>query len=179
MIIITKYNHRSKLEKLQTWRAWRRTRSYSRGLKLTMRRLKLILWSPVLVSSPDWRPQWTTRISLFPRFASSQRIHQKSGNSRTDWWGGKDQGKIFHWESITIMKKIFLTQVNDFLQVSGHQNIFAVGDCCNTQEHKMAAFAGAHGETVARNIIKEVMGCTPTPYKRVSNLYVTQHCFIH
>merc|ERR1711953_312723 len=57
-------------------------------------------------------------------------------------------------------------KVNDFLQVSDHQNIFAVGDCCNTQEHKMAAFAGAHGETVARNIIKEVMGCPPTPYKR-------------
>ena len=42
-----------------------------------------------------------------------------------------------------------------------------MGDCCDTQEHKMAAFAGAHGETVARNIIKEVMGCSPTPYKRV------------
>ena len=42
-----------------------------------------------------------------------------------------------------------------------------MGDCCDTQEHKMAAFAGAHGETVARNIIKELMGCSPTPYKRV------------
>jgi len=55
-------------------------------------------------------------------------------------------------------------KVNEYLQLSGHNNIFAVGDCCNTQEHKMAAFAGAHGETVARNIIKEVMGCSPAPY---------------
>ena len=77
------------------------------------------------------------------------------------------------------MKKIILTQVNDFLQVSGHQNIFAVGDCCNTQEHKMAAFAGAHGETVARNIIKEVMGCSPTPYKRVGNYGERSALFIN
>ena len=58
-------------------------------------------------------------------------------------------------------------QVNEYLQLSGHTNIFAVGDCCDTPEHKMAAFAGAHGETVARNIIKEVMGCSPAPYKTV------------
>jgi len=57
-------------------------------------------------------------------------------------------------------------KVNQYLQVSGHSHIFAVGDCCNTEEHKMAAFAGAHGETVARNIIKELMGCSPAPYKR-------------
>ena len=68
----------------------------------------------------------------------------------------------------------FITQVNEYLQLSGHTNIFAVGDCCNTDEHKMAAFAGAHGETVAKNIIKEVMGCSPTPYKRVKHLILTQ-----
>jgi len=57
-------------------------------------------------------------------------------------------------------------KVNEFLQVSGISNIFAVGDCCDTEEHKMAAFAGAHGETVAKNIVKELTGCSPTPYKR-------------
>lgn len=57
-------------------------------------------------------------------------------------------------------------KVNEFLQVSGHSNIFAVGDCCNTEEHKMAAFAGAHGETVARNILQDLMGGSPSPYKR-------------
>ena len=40
----------------------------------------------------------------------------------------------------------------------------------------MAAFAGAHGETVGKNIIKEVMGCSPTPYKRVKHC-LTQKCF--
>jgi len=57
-------------------------------------------------------------------------------------------------------------KVNEFLQVSGHTNIFAVGDCCNTEEHKMAAFAGAHGETVAKNIVQDLMGGAASPYKR-------------
>ena len=61
-----------------------------------------------------------------------------------------------------------LTQVNEFLQVPGLSNIFAVGDCCNTDEHKMAAFAGAHGDTVAKNILQDLMGGPPSPYKRVT-----------
>ena len=54
--------------------------------------------------------------------------------------------------------------------MSGHTNIFAVGDCCNTEEHKMAAFAGAHGETVAKNIVQDLMGGAANPYKRVNEL---------
>ena len=38
-----KNNNRSKLEKLPIWRAWRKTKSYSRPLKWMKRRLKLIL----------------------------------------------------------------------------------------------------------------------------------------
>ena len=58
-------------------------------------------------------------------------------------------------------------KVYKFLQVEGLTKIYAVGDCCNTQEDKMAAFAGKHGETVAANILKEVTGCgAPSPYKR-------------
>lgn len=45
-------------------------------------------------------------------------------------------------------------KVNSFLQVEGLTNIYAVGDCCNTKEDKMAAFAGKHGETVAANLLK-------------------------
>ena len=58
-------------------------------------------------------------------------------------------------------------KVDTFLQVEGLTKIYAVGDCCNTQEDKMAAFAGKHGETVAANILKEVTGCgAPSPYKQ-------------
>ena len=45
-------------------------------------------------------------------------------------------------------------KVNPFLQVEGLTNIYAVGDCCDTKEDKMAAFAGKHGETVAANLLK-------------------------
>ena len=34
----------------------------------------------------------------------------------------------------------------------------------------MAAFAGAHGETVAKNIVQDLMGGAASPYKRVNEL---------
>jgi len=57
-------------------------------------------------------------------------------------------------------------KVNEFLEVEGHPSIFAIGDCCNTLEHKMAAFAAKHGELVVSNIVREASGSTPSPYKR-------------
>ena len=57
-------------------------------------------------------------------------------------------------------------KVDEFLKIEGLENIYAIGDCCNTQEDKMAAFAGKHGEVVAANIVKELKGCTPSPYKQ-------------
>jgi len=56
--------------------------------------------------------------------------------------------------------------VNEFLQLDGLPNIFAIGDCCNTSEDKMAAFAGKHGEVVAANIVKELMGTPLIQYKQ-------------
>ena len=62
--------------------------------------------------------------------------------------------------------------MNEFLEVEGHPSIFAIGDCCNTLEHKMAAFAAKHGELVVSNIVREASGSTPSPYKRVyDNLF--------
>eukprot|EP00092_Neocalanus_flemingeri_P015668 GFUD01016959.1.p1 GENE.GFUD01016959.1~~GFUD01016959.1.p1 ORF type:complete len:376 (+),score=91.40 GFUD01016959.1:233-1360(+) len=57
-------------------------------------------------------------------------------------------------------------KVNEYLEVEGHPSMFAIGDCCNTPEHKMAAFAGKHGELVASNIIKEASGQTTSQYKQ-------------
>jgi NADH dehydrogenase FAD-containing subunit len=42
--------------------------------------------------------------------------------------------------------------VNKHLQVLDCSNIFAMGDCCNTKEFKLAYLAGMHGEVVANNI---------------------------
>ena len=61
-------------------------------------------------------------------------------------------------------------KVNQFLQLEGDEKVFAIGDCCNTQEDKMAAFADKHGEVVAANIISQARGCPLTPYKRVGKL---------
>jgi len=57
-------------------------------------------------------------------------------------------------------------KVNEYLCVEGTTSVFAIGDCCNTPEHKMAAFAGKHGELVASNIVREASGCPPYEYKR-------------
>lgn len=35
-------------------------------------------------------------------------------------------------------------KVNEYFQVEGLENVFAIGDCCNSKELKMAYFAGLH-----------------------------------
>ena len=47
-------------------------------------------------------------------------------------------------------------KVDSALQVEGLKNVFAIGDCCNTPEEKMAAYAQRHGEHVAKNIVDQV-----------------------
>jgi len=56
-------------------------------------------------------------------------------------------------------------KVNEFLQLPGNANIYALGDCCNTQENKMAAYAMKHAELVVANLLREVRGKTPSPYQ--------------
>ncbi|XP_038051096.1 ferroptosis suppressor protein 1-like [Patiria miniata] len=43
-------------------------------------------------------------------------------------------------------------KVNQFLQVEGLDDVFAIGDCCNADPVKLAYLAGWHGELVARNL---------------------------
>ena len=58
-------------------------------------------------------------------------------------------------------------QVNQYLQVEGQPSMFALGDCCNTSEHKMAAYATKHANLVAANIVRVAGGGSPSPYKTV------------
>ena len=58
-------------------------------------------------------------------------------------------------------------KVNEYLQVEGFENIYAIGDCCNTSEDKMAAFAGKHGELVSANLLKELTGAPLVKYQQV------------
>ena len=56
-------------------------------------------------------------------------------------------------------------KVDEILQVIGEDSVYAIGDCCNTDEEKMAAHAGNHGEAVAANLIRELKGKEKLPYK--------------
>ena len=58
-------------------------------------------------------------------------------------------------------------KVNEYLQVEGLTNVYAIGDCCNTTEDKMAAFAGRHGELVSANLLKELTGVPMVKYQQV------------
>ncbi|XP_020830864.1 ferroptosis suppressor protein 1 isoform X1 [Phascolarctos cinereus] len=46
--------------------------------------------------------------------------------------------------------------VNDHLQVQGFNNIFAIGDCANVKEPKMAYHAGLHANVVVTNIVNSL-----------------------
>ena len=48
--------------------------------------------------------------------------------------------------------------MNQYLQVDGLTNVFALGDCCNTVERKMAVYAGKQAECVVANIVAEAGG---------------------
>jgi len=55
--------------------------------------------------------------------------------------------------------------VNEFLQVKGHSNVYAIGDCTNTKEFKMAAHAGRQGELLAENLLRNLKGRDAKPYQ--------------
>ena len=92
----------------------------------------------------------------------------------------------------TITKDIFeesvfdsnhLIKVNEYFQVEGHEDIYAIGDCCNTAETKMALHAGKHADLLAKNFINELRLKDLVPYKPgKSILYFTNlhhHSSLH
>ncbi|MEE6488507.1 hypothetical protein FKM82_015246 [Ascaphus truei] len=55
--------------------------------------------------------------------------------------------------------------VNDFLQVEGHPNVYAIGDCANVQEPKMAYHASLHAKVAVTNILNSLMEKPLKTYK--------------
>ncbi|XP_008104845.1 ferroptosis suppressor protein 1 isoform X2 [Anolis carolinensis] len=47
-------------------------------------------------------------------------------------------------------------KVNDHLQVEGYDNIYAIGDCADVKEPKMAYHAGLHADVAVTNIINSL-----------------------
>ena len=56
-------------------------------------------------------------------------------------------------------------KVNEFLQVEGHQDIFAIGDCNDIDEPKMAYLAGLQGEHLVKQLANVSNDKTLAPYK--------------
>lgn len=56
-------------------------------------------------------------------------------------------------------------KVNEHLQVEGHSNVYAVGDCANVKEPKMAYHAALHAEVVVGNICNSLSGSALTSYR--------------
>ncbi|NXG28847.1 AIFM2 factor, partial [Dromaius novaehollandiae] len=47
-------------------------------------------------------------------------------------------------------------KVNQYLQLEGYENIYAIGDCADLKEPKMAYHAGLHANIVVTNIINSL-----------------------
>ncbi|KAG7462592.1 hypothetical protein MATL_G00186430 [Megalops atlanticus] len=56
-------------------------------------------------------------------------------------------------------------RVNEHMQVQGFENIYAVGDCADVNEPKMAYHAGLHAGVAVTNIINSLTGKPLTSYK--------------
>ena len=55
-------------------------------------------------------------------------------------------------------------KVNEHLQIDGYDNVFGIGDCINTKEHKMAAHASTHAKLIVTNLIRQMKGQKLQPY---------------
>lgn len=60
-------------------------------------------------------------------------------------------------------------KVNKHLQVEGFDNVYAVGDCANVNEPKLAYHAGLHAGVAATNIINSLSGKALTSYHTGNN----------
>ena len=47
--------------------------------------------------------------------------------------------------------------MNDYFQIEGHTHVFAIGDCCNADVMKTAAYVKKHRPVVIKNI-KALLG---------------------
>ncbi|XP_066266661.1 ferroptosis suppressor protein 1-like [Branchiostoma lanceolatum] len=56
-------------------------------------------------------------------------------------------------------------KVNNFFEVQGTEGIYAIGDCTNIPETKMAYRAGMHADLLVKNILAQETGGTRKEYK--------------
>lgn len=66
--------------------------------------------------------------------------------------------------------------MNDHLQVEGFSNVFAVGDCANVNEPKMAYHAGLHATVAVSNIANSLSGKKLTSYRTGTHTHLFVVC---
>ncbi|KAJ1143439.1 hypothetical protein NDU88_009748 [Pleurodeles waltl] len=66
-------------------------------------------------------------------------------------------------------------KVNKHLQVEGHSNIYAIGDCADVNEPKMAYYAGVHAKVAVTNIINSLKNKPLTSHNPGNINGLTQH----
>ncbi|XP_066266657.1 ferroptosis suppressor protein 1-like [Branchiostoma lanceolatum] len=66
------------------------------------------------------------------------------------------------------MDKKGALKVNGYFEVEGTKNIYAIGDCTNIPETKLAYNAGVHADLLAKNILAQETGGKPKEYKPAS-----------
>ncbi|XP_077988307.1 ferroptosis suppressor protein 1-like [Glandiceps talaboti] len=86
--------------------------------------------------------------------------------------GAKVNSSAYHESLGDIMNELGQLKVNEYLQVKGYNNIYAVGDCTDVKETKMAHNAEKHGEIVAKNLLRIAHGKEKKLYKPAGTLMV-------
>ncbi len=55
-------------------------------------------------------------------------------------------------------------RVDQFLRVDGCEDIYAIGDCCNTKDFKLAYAAGEQAKRVVSNLVQRANGKAEQPW---------------
>ncbi|XP_043111897.1 apoptosis-inducing factor 2 [Puntigrus tetrazona] len=79
--------------------------------------------------------------------------------------GSKINSEAYRSSLNACMTESGALKVNQHLQVEGFDNVYAVGDCVNLKEPKMAYHAGLHAAVAATNIINSLTGKSLTSYR--------------
>ena len=67
--------------------------------------------------------------------------------------------------SAPVMEKNGQIKVDEYLQVEGYEDIYAIGDCCNTKDTKLAYTAGEQAKLVLKNLFNRKNGKSQTIWK--------------
>ncbi|XP_067241254.1 apoptosis-inducing factor 2 isoform X2 [Chanodichthys erythropterus] len=78
--------------------------------------------------------------------------------------GNKINSEAYRSSLSTCLTENGALKVNKHLQVEGFDNVYAVGDCANVNEPKLAYHAGLHAGVAATNIINSLSGKALTSY---------------